>query len=1023
MKIVSIRLTLINLSRGLLFCVLYCSVLPAQSLLPVHELGVSKGLFDHHNAYFDLDKSSYFFTSSASGLYRFDGLNSKNYRIPTKDNLVTSSVFRDAIGRLWFSTSSGIHTIGQDTVHTWPLLQAQGYISIFHLERDSFLWLTAGESIFVINVFKDFSKTPAKFRGKGFINYPWVDNNGRMKGIVRPFFNSTKGVETSRFQKNGTIIKDTIAEQNGELIRYLEIESDSLFWLPGRNGLIEINPHYSGRNLLYKHDASLRDVSYTDIEPYGIKYLLVASKAHGLLLFNKEHKRFEKQFTHYYDDKRIKPFGTISRIYVDRFENLWISELGKNLWHVNLKNQKFHELFPPTFLEEREDFTVNKVIEIGRDSLLSLVNGEDLFRLIRQQNNTYRLDEIRLPGRINERIVTILRDSHQNWWIATNNSLFLLDQELKKIKKSIQSNSVLEIEEISDDTIVVMTNTNVFLISKSNIPERLSDLRPLEIEGNYLEQCHYDPFSKRLFISYDGSYLQVFDFNKKTAQPLGIINEIGIISGLTRSLHPDTLLLSSNAGLYKYCLSAHQSEIVNDKTNNLNQSFESISMDTNGLLWLGTTNGLIRVNLKNRESRIFNRYDGMYTTLYEDKGVVRLENGTIIFYGKNGATIVNPNTIQLNDNCPKVVLEEIRVENEIVKEEPFLDAQHYPKLHYSQNDLSFKFSAIEYSDPENNQLICLLIKTNNKDTISIIRSLNPVFPSLSSGKYELQVYPINSDGVAFPKEKMCLFFKINPPWYFSTLAIISYILLSIGAVLGAFYYLDRQKTIKYEREKEVLKLSLLESEQKLRLLDHHMISNIFYSITQGIKEDKVDLAQWYSKQASRFYRRYLDINEEYAIDLTTEKKYIEEYIALKERLYDYRFKGSFEIAEDIDPDDTLIPTFLTQIFVENAVKYAFPANRLNGELLVRISKQEDLILCEIEDNGIGRQQSEKYKSVDAKHNSKGIQFTKERLAIIETQTGLPTHFEIIDMEDETGNPCGTKVLIAYPIDFDLNARF
>lgn len=1004
-----------------MFC---CSVVAAQSIIPIHEYGAAQGLFDNHNTYFGLDQNAYFFTSSSSGLYRYDGIRSNLYRVSADDNLVTSKVFVDATGRRWFTSSTKIHTILEDSVQTWPIPQTKGYVSAFHMERDSFLWFTAGEDVFVINVFKDFSTTKARCSGKGFMNYPWIDREGVIQGIIHPFFNSTSGVEIIRFLADGSLHKDTIASENGKDVHYLEIENDSLFWLASDNGLIAINPYVSGAGTVYKHDAALQSVSYSDVKSYGYNYLVVASKIHGLLFFNKTTRQFEKQISHYYDKGSIVPFGKINQIFIDRFDNLWISELGKGLWHTNLKNQKFQECFPPIFHEEKGDFTVNKIVTTGKDSLVALINGQELFRLTKQQNDSYAATKMAFPSSLDQRLITIHRDHDQDWWVANGSSLHLMDPSLRKIHHSIAGGPVLEVNQITDDTFAVMTNSNVYLILKSDLPDRLTDLSPLKIDGRYMEECFYDSPSNRLYVSFNGSYLQVFDFSGGKVTALPEISGAGIVSGICRrSVASDTLWIASNAGVFTYCVSKHQLETVYDGTGRLSQPYESIALDDKGFIWLGTNNGLVRYSPKDKKTVAFNQADGMFVSSYHSNGNVELGNGNLLFYGKNGATIVDPNKVNLNENCPKIVLDEVLVENQRVDQKKFLDPVNYPRLVAGDNDLTFKFSAIEFSDPSQNILSCRLLNTKTKDTISTVFSLQPSFLTLSPGTYQLLVYPVNSDEVAFFAEETKLFFEIMPPWYLSRTAIIMYILSFIVGMIGLFYYVDRQRKKKYEKEKDLLKFTLLKSELKLRLLDHHMISNIFTSITDGIDDQKVELARWYSRQASRFYRRYLDINEEYAIDLASEKSYIEEYMALKEKLYDYRFKGSFKIDADIDPEETLIPTFLTQIFVENAIKHAFPSDKKDGCLMVRISRNEGQIVCEIEDNGIGRQQSQEKKSAEELESSRGIHFTKERLAIIETQTKLPTRLDILDLKDSDGNPSGTLVRITYPEDFATDASF
>ena len=994
----------------------------AQSILHLHRADASKGLFDNHNAYLKLDTSGYFYTSSGSGLFRYDGISARNYRIPTNDNLVTSKVFIDAAGRKWFSTSTGIHTLEADSVRTWPIRQVEGYVSAFHLERDSFLWFTAGQQLFVINVFEEFSGIGAKYEGRGFVNYPWINKTGDIQGIVRPFFNITNGIEITRFLEDDCIGRDTVAREFGQAVKYLEIDNDGCFWLASLTGLVEFYPNTSKPATVHKHDPKLDSLYYTDVEPFGEQRLIVATKNHGLLVFNKETKCFEKRFTHYFESETMKPLAEIRTIYVDHFKNMWISDLRTGLWHTNLDNQKFQEMFPPSFSTEMGDFTVNEMTIVGRDSLIALVDHKDLYLLEMAQNQPKGIRKIRHTLPQDQKLDGFLQDQDGNWWVVTSRSLFILHPNLQEIIYSIHDPSILDVLEITKDTFAILTESNTYLVQKSNLPSRLSDLTPLAIEGNYLEQIHYDSTSNRLFVSFSGTSLQVYDLSGKEVKKVLTQDGIGVINGICSKLEANQLWIASSAGVFKYNLTLDQFENIRDEEGYLSQSFESIAKDNNGNIWLGSLSGLFRFDPQTGDAILFDRADGLYVKSYSVKGVLETKDDDLIFYGKNGATLIDLDAFKLNTICPKVVLENVLVENKPVAEQPFLSASDYPILNHDQNDLAFKFSVIEFSDPSNNRLNCILIR-NSKDTLSkkLVNS-NPIFPSLSPASYELHAFPINSDGVSFAKQKTVIYFKIKPPIYLSTAAFVFYALSLLLIILFVFIFIDRQRRKKHKEEKDRLKFSILESELKLRLLDHHMISNIFNSITNGIDRHRVDLAGWYSKQASRFYRRYLDINEEYAIDLKTEKEYIEEYIALKEKLYDYRFRGSFEIEPGIDPEETLIPTFLTQIFVENAIKHAFFADQKDGRLQVRISRREDQIVCEIEDNGIGRSASQKQKRAGGDRQSRGIQFTRERLAIIESQAKLPTNLEIIDLKDELENARGTLVRITYPFDFDIHSQ-
>ena len=71
-----------------------------------------------------------------------------------------------------------------------------------------------------------------------------------------------------------------------------------------------------------------------------------------------------------------------------------------------------------------------------------------------------------------------------------------------------------------------------------------------------------------------------------------------------------------------------------------------------------------------------------------------------------------------------------------------------------------------------------------------------------------------------------------------------------------------------------------------------------------------------------------------------------------------------------------------------------------------------MLICEIEDNGIGRQKAAeiaKTKISDMMHESKGINIIKERLELLQQKTGKQASLEFKDKTDG-----GTKVIITIP---------
>ena len=68
--------------------------------------------------------------------------------------------------------------------------------------------------------------------------------------------------------------------------------------------------------------------------------------------------------------------------------------------------------------------------------------------------------------------------------------------------------------------------------------------------------------------------------------------------------------------------------------------------------------------------------------------------------------------------------------------------------------------------------------------------------------------------------------------------------------------------------------------------------------------------------------------------------------------------------------------------------------------------------CIITDNGIGRQQASALKIKSAKkEKSRGLEITRERLALYSEENNEIAGFEIEDIADENGKCAGTRVIL------------
>jgi tetratricopeptide (TPR) repeat protein len=245
-------------------------------------------------------------------------------------------------------------------------------------------------------------------------------------------------------------------------------------------------------------------------------------------------------------------------------------------------------------------------------------------------------------------------------------------------------------------------------------------------------------------------------------------------------------------------------------------------------------------------------------------------------------------------------------------------------------------------------------------------------------------------------------------------------LAGIGALIvaiGRLSYSHREKLKRTKAEQQALfSKRLLEIELKaLRAqMNPHFIFNCLNSIQAFIlKENKIEATD-YLQKFSKLIRMILDSSQKTTNTIEDEAEILSLYIDLEKLRLKNKFDFEIEIAADIDPSFTEIPSMVIQPLVENSIWHGLMYANRKGTLRVAFTKGSNQLRCIVEDNGIGREESKRRKeSQGRKHTSKGIQLIEDRLKAWSQTKGLRYTFNIADNADQL---CGTRteITIFYP---------
>lgn len=217
---------------------------------------------------------------------------------------------------------------------------------------------------------------------------------------------------------------------------------------------------------------------------------------------------------------------------------------------------------------------------------------------------------------------------------------------------------------------------------------------------------------------------------------------------------------------------------------------------------------------------------------------------------------------------------------------------------------------------------------------------------------------------------------------------------------------DRNRLMKAVKESE---LRTLRSQ-----INPHFVFNSLNSIKSYILQDRSLEASEYLTDFATLMRSILQHSKEKFISLSEELETSILYIKLEKLRFEEGFSFVYELPEQIDTDEILIPPMLLQPYIENAIKHGLMNKEENRILKLSVIAEKEQIIISIDDNGIGREQASLLRKNSPKHQSMGMNVNKERVELLILTNDLFININITDKKLPDGSADGTKVMIYLP---------
>jgi LytS/YehU family sensor histidine kinase len=201
----------------------------------------------------------------------------------------------------------------------------------------------------------------------------------------------------------------------------------------------------------------------------------------------------------------------------------------------------------------------------------------------------------------------------------------------------------------------------------------------------------------------------------------------------------------------------------------------------------------------------------------------------------------------------------------------------------------------------------------------------------------------------------------------------------------------------------------LESKAFNNQMNPHFVYNSLSAAQYLVMINENKKAFDYLSDFSLLLRQMFENAKKSQVSLADEINFIKRYIELERLRFNESFNYNIDLNNIADPKNIFLPTMMIQPVVENAVRHGLAPKKQDGMLNIDISVNE-LLICKIEDNGIGLKKDLQSCS---NYESSALKIINERITTINQISVTKAYIGFVDKKANGGQ--GLTVELGLPI--------
>lgn len=817
--------------------------------------------------YLDSDKQLWFCTKNGLSVYNDDTENFISFRHQVSDSSSISSNSLLSIceyeGDLWVGTSdAGISRYNKQTKkfthYQHDDANSKGLpgnrINALLVDHSNTLWIGTNQGLAKYNATKDNFVSYREGQSYRYL-LPSDDIRSLYQSGDNVLWVGTGEGGMSRFNKRKTRIINYMKQENiHEMMRKAGInvikeDSKGNFWVGTSQGILRKARGVSERDFsVIKHSASEpksltnNDISTIFEDSSGL--IWIGTKGGGINIYNSRQKRFD-HYNHDYRNPNSLSKNVVQAIYEGSKSALWIGlrEGGLNKFdrnkgeftrfadYPNKRDSLWAKTVTSIFIDHRNILWVGSANQGLNRWVLKKDKRKRWRRRRNRKTGPERIWEHFTPnanktnGISSTQIRHIFEDPDHNLWIATANGLnMLVDADSSKFISYVhdpQNPTSISDNDIASQAAIYGNDGVIWLGTAKGV------LNQFDKFTEHFKHYRHDPTKPKHSIP-----------NKPI---LALCEQDSVI-----------WIGTNGGGLARFHKQTHRVKVYTKDHGLSNNVVYGIQVDKKGKLWVSTKRGLCNFNPLTEKFQNYYAYHGLQSNVFSEGAAHKGQfSGDMFFGGINGLTTFKAQDIKENSYIPPVYITKFSINNEdvaIVSNPPKGQAYHLSKsilntkqinLTYEDKYISFRFVALNYSNPSKNKYKYKL-EPFDKQWIEAT-SANPEasYTNLPAGNYTFMVMGANNDGI-WNETPTTIQIRMVPPWWEKTPYRILGIILALALIYSIYRF--RVRMLKRQQRKLQHKINIRTAEVKERNEQLHLQQKKILKQNKDI-QDSIQYAQ------------------------------------------------------------------------------------------------------------------------------------------------------------------------------------